>query len=213
MSAPMPGAGLSPFVSEDEEYLGLVVTSHLLRSGYITDPLTVREFIRLLDKEDAYWPIGNIGSRFFFNTDGCAPGQIIAIDVNNPARKIGGIVPQGEDVIDEASGGGVGSRLHAPCLPPGRVFSVQGEEEGEIELPAWAPSPACGEMPRASSITSCPSLPAHGVPGRFESRKPLPCRWLCPLSPRNLRPQVFYTSKDGTGAHVHHPQEGAKGRR
>jgi prolyl oligopeptidase len=202
--------GFTPFVSEDEEYLGLVVTyGTSSRNRLYYRPLNSQgNFIRLLDKEDAaYWPIGNIGSRFFFNTDLDAPrGRIIAIDVNNPARENWQeIVPQGEDVIDEAYL--VGGRLvlvymHHACHRV-RVFSVQGEEEGEIELPGLGSVTGLwGKFAQSKFYIGFMSFlyPPTVFQGDLDSRQLTTFGQMAlSFEPREFETkQVFYTSKDGT---------------
>ena len=150
--------GLTPVVSEDEEYLGLVVTHGTSsRNRYYYRPLDSQgDFVRLLDEGDAaYRPMGNIGSRFFFNTNLDAPrGRIIAIDVDNPARENWQeIIPQGEDVIDNAylvGGRLVVAYMHHACHRV-KIFSIQEEAQGEMELPGLG------------SVT--------GIWGKFESSK------------------------------------------
>ncbi len=132
----------TPVVSEDGEYLSLVVTRGTSsRTRWYYRPLNSHgEFVRLLAEEDgAYWPVGNIGSLFYFNTDLDAPrGRIIAIDLKNPARENWQeVIPEGDDCIDEAylAGGKlVVTYLHHASHRV-RVFSIEGREQGEIELP------------------------------------------------------------------------------
>ncbi len=97
--------GFSPCVTEDGKFL-------ILHVYHGTDPKnriyychveSSGPFIRLLDEADArYEFVGNVDSVFYFNTDLDAPrGRIIAIDINNPARRDWHtILPQTGDVID-----------------------------------------------------------------------------------------------------------------
>jgi len=100
--------GFSPWITEDGRYLVLWVYRG-------TDPknrIYLREvdddgpFTRLLDEADAmYAPVGNEGTTFYFHTDLDAPhGRIISIDIESPDRsEWREIVPEAEDVIDEAA--------------------------------------------------------------------------------------------------------------
>jgi prolyl oligopeptidase len=202
--------GFTPIISEDGAYLGLVVTHGTSsRNRFYYRPLDGEDgFVRLLDEGDAaYWPIGNIGSRFFFNTDLEAPrGRVIAIDICEPERENWQeIIAQGEDVIDGVrlvGGQLVVSYMHHACNRIG-VFSIQGEEQGEIELPGlgtvtdiWGKSSGNKLYLGFVSFLYPPSvfqtdvvsrqLTAFGetslsfVPGEYETK------------------QVFYSSKDGT---------------
>lgn len=202
--------GFTPIISEDENYLGLVVTHGTSSKNrfYYRVLNSQGDFVRLLDQGDAaYWPIGNVGSRFFFNTNLNAPrGRIIAIDVNNPDKEDWEeIIPQGEDVIDNAhlvGGKLVVTYMHHACHRI-QVFSLQGEDLGEIALPGLG------------SVT--------GIWGKFNSTKlyigfmsflypptvfqgDLGNPTLVPFGEMSLSfspeefetAQVFYTSKDGT---------------
>lgn len=202
--------GFTPIISEDGAYLGLVVTHGTSsRNRFYYRPLEGEgEFVRLLDEGDAaYWPIGNIGSRFFFNTDLDAPrGRVIAIDIYNPGREDWQeIIAQDEDVIDGVrlvGGQLVVTYMHHACNRV-RVFSIQGENQGEIELPdlgsvtgIWGKSSGTKLYLGFVSFLHPPSvfqtdvrsrqLIAFGetslsfAPGEYETN------------------QIFYSSKDGT---------------
>ena len=134
--------GFMPFISEDENYLGLYVyhgTSSKNRFYY--RPLNSKgDFVRLLDQGDAaYKPIGNIGTRFYFQTDLDAPrGRIIVIDIDKPQRENWEeIVPQAEDVIADANliaGKLVLTYMHHAHHKL-QIFTPQGVPQGNIELP------------------------------------------------------------------------------
>jgi prolyl oligopeptidase len=202
--------GFSPYISEDDNYLALYVyhgTSS--RNRFYYRPLNSDgDFVRLLDEEDAaYGPVGNIGTKFYFQTDLDAPrGRIIAIDIDRPQRdNWEEIVPQGEDVIADASlmaGKLVITYMHHAHHKI-QVYSPQGEAQGQIELPG------------IGSVA--------GISGKFKSKKIFLgfTSYLYPstvfsydFSANELSPfgetglsfnpdefetnQVFYPSKDGT---------------
>jgi prolyl oligopeptidase len=134
--------GFVPYVSEDGAYLWLYVyhgTSTKNRVYY--RPLDgSTDFVRLLDDADAsYHPVGNIGSKVYFHTDLEAPrGRIISIDLENPKREHWQeILPQGEDVIDQATL--ANGRFVISCMHHARhrllVFDIQGQQQQEIDLP------------------------------------------------------------------------------
>lgn len=134
--------GFMPFISEDEEYLALVVTHGTSsRNRFYYRPLDSKEdFVRLLDEGDAaYRPVGNIGRKFYFQTDLDAPrGRIIAIDLDKPQRENWQeIIGQGEDTIDSAKliAGKLVVVYKHHAYHKIKTFSVAGEGKGEIELP------------------------------------------------------------------------------
>lgn len=202
--------GFTPIISEDEAYLGLVVTHGTSsRNRFYYRPLAgASEFVRLLDAGDAaYWPVGNLGKKYYFLTDLDAPrGRIIAIDIDRPNREDWEeIVPQTNDVIDQAhffGGQLVLTYMHHACHRLER-FSAAGEHIGGINLPGLG------------TVT--------GVAGRFDSNRIFigftsflipPAVFSCALNIGDLTPfgdrarsfdpgeyetiQVFYASKDGT---------------
>lgn len=202
--------GFTPLVSEDGAYLGLVVTlgTSSRNRFYYRRLQGEGEFVRLLDEGDAaYWPIGNCSSLFFFHTDLDAPrGRVIAIDLGHPARENWQeIIPQSEDVIDSVRM--VGGRLvvtymHHACHRV-KVFSLRGEEQGEIELPGLGS--VTGMWGRATGNRFYLGFVSFLRPpmvflGDAESRQ-LQAFGEMSLSfdPEAYETrQVFYTSKDGT---------------
>lgn len=202
--------GYIPYISEDEDYLALMVyhgTSSKNRFYY--KPLNSNSnFVRLLDDEDAaYEPIGNIGSKFYFQTDLDAPrGRIITIDIDRPERENWQeVVAQTEDVI--ASAGLVGGNLVITYMHHAHhkllVFTPQGEAKGEIELPGIGSLTGISGKFKTSRVFigftsflypaavfsydfAAPGLEIFGEaglsfnPDEYETR------------------QVFYSSKDGT---------------
>lgn len=202
--------GFTPIISEDETYLGLVVTHGTSsRNRFYYRPLAGdSDFVRLLDEEDAaYWPVGNLGKKFYFLTDLDAPrGRIIAIDIDRPNREDWEeVIPQTEDVIDQAhlfGGQLVLTYMHHACHRLER-FSPAGAHIGGIDLPGLG------------TVT--------GVAGRFDCKRIFigytsylfpPAVFSCDLNSGKLSPfgdralsfdpgeyetiQVFYVSKDGT---------------
>jgi Serine proteases of the peptidase family S9A len=96
------------------------------------------KFIRLLDEADAQYNfIDNIGSVFYFHTDLNAPrGRIIAIDVDDPARKME-IIPQHDDVISFVNM--VNNQFVVAYMHDAhhqlKLYDLNGTFVNEIELP------------------------------------------------------------------------------
>ncbi|MDD4658707.1 MAG: prolyl oligopeptidase family serine peptidase, partial [Eubacteriales bacterium] len=201
--------GFTPIISEDDAYLGLVVTyGTSSRNRFYYRPLAGDgEFVRLLDQGDAaYWPVGNLGKKFYFLTDLDAPrGRIVAIDIDRPGREDWEeIIPQTDDVIDQAhlfGGQLVLTYMHHACHRLER-FSPAGAHISGIDLPGLG------------TVT--------GTGGRFDCKRIFigytsylfpPAVFSCDLSTGKLTPfghralsfdpgeyetsQVFYASKDG----------------
>ncbi len=145
-----PDLGFDPQVTEDGDYLVLRVWRGTdTENRFYYRPLTGEgsagddsgRFVRLLDESDAHYEfVGNVGSRFYFHTDLDAPrGRVIAIDVEHPQReRWEEIVPEGEDAVDAVRlvNGHlvVASTYHA--VHRVHLYTLEGEEAGEIELPA-----------------------------------------------------------------------------
>ena len=127
-------------VTDDGRYL--IVT---LFDGYETNAVHYQdlatpgaEVVPLLDAWDArYGFLGNVGSRFYFETTLGAPRKrIVEIDVNGD-RSPKEVVPQSEHVLEGASL--VGDRLIATYLEHARssvrIFGLDGSLERDLALP------------------------------------------------------------------------------
>jgi prolyl oligopeptidase len=202
--------GFTPIISEDDAYLGLVVTyGTSSRNRFYYRPLEGKgEFVRLLAEGDAaYRPVGNLGKKFYFLTDLDAPrGRIIAIDLDRPGREDWEeIIPQTDDVIDQAhflGGQLVLTYMHHACHRLER-FSPAGSHIGGISLPGL------GTVIGASGRFDCNRFFIGYTSYLFP-----PAVFSCNLSSGKLTPfgdsalpfdpgeyetsQVFYASKDGT---------------
>lgn len=201
--------GFMPFVSEDEQYLNLVVyRGTASRNRFYYKKLDSHgDFVRLLDEEDAsYRPMGNIGSLFYFLTDLDAPrGRIIAIELDRPERENWlEIVPQGEDIIDSAHFAGgrlVLTYMHHACHQV-HLFTLQGEKLGEIELPGLGS--VTGISAKYDATTMYIGFTSFLYPPavfKYESDKGklVPFGETPSFDPREFETsQVFYPSKDGT---------------
>jgi prolyl oligopeptidase len=132
----------SPFVSDDEKYLGLRVNLGTAAENrvYIKPIDSAEPFTRLLDQQDAeYTYITNKGTIFYFKTTLYAPkSRIIAIDLNNAdSEKWEEIVPEQNDAMDFVhffNGQFIISFLH-DAHHQIHVYSLNGEKLKELDLP------------------------------------------------------------------------------
>ncbi len=97
-----PALRFSPIVSEDDQYLWLIVSSFSGNKNrlYYRPIASDGDFIRLVDEETAsIYPIGSIGSVFYLQTDRDTPrGRVVAVDINKP-DEWKDVVAQSDDVI------------------------------------------------------------------------------------------------------------------
>lgn len=132
----------SPFVSNDEKYLGLRVSfgTAVENRVYLKPIDSTEPFIRLLDRQDAeYTYITNIGSTFYFKTTLYAPkARIIAIDIEHPdSENWKEIVPEQNNVMDFVhyfNGQFVISFLH-DAHHRIHFYDVNGDKIKELDLP------------------------------------------------------------------------------
>ncbi len=203
--------GFSPFISEDGEYLVLIVTHGTERKNrFYYRPINEdTSFIRLLDDHDAmYSPIGNIGRIFYFHCNLAAPrGKIIAIDLDKPQKEEWQeIVPQSEDII-------VNARLinnelvivyshHAHHQI--KIFDVKGKHSHDVELPGLgAVEGPFGKNADDEFFITFSSYLYPGTVLRYDfATKSLEPWFESPTGSFKAddyeTKQVFYTSKDGT---------------
>lgn len=202
--------GFAPYVSEDGEYLCLYVyhgTSTKNRFYY--RPLEGKgDFVRLLDEADAsYQPAGNIGSKFYFQTDLDAPrGRIISIDLERPQRENWQeVLPQADDVIDQVKL--AGGRLVVSYMHHARhkllVFDTEGQQLQEIDLPGIGSVQGIEGKEKEEDIHFLFTTflyPASVFRCKLDSGKIKRLgQEKLPFNPKDFETrQVFYTSRDGT---------------
>ncbi|UCF39344.1 MAG: S9 family peptidase [Acidobacteriota bacterium] len=97
-------------------------------------------FVELLNDFDArYLYIGNQGTRFWFQTDSDAPlSRVVEIDITRPAREDWKVlIPEAEQTLTSTDLGG--DRFVCSYLEDARsrlrLFTLDGQASGEIELP------------------------------------------------------------------------------
>ncbi|MCC5981173.1 MAG: S9 family peptidase [Oceanicaulis sp.] len=87
--------------------------------------------------ENNHSPVGNDGETFFFMTDLDAPNQrIVAVNLSDPST-LTDIIPQGDFPISAAShvGGHLIVRTFEDVRSVVRIYTLEGEEVREVELP------------------------------------------------------------------------------
>ena len=135
--------GFGGEVTEDGRYLVISVwegTNPTNRVFYLDLKKRGGKVVELLPSADAsYTFMGNIGPRFYFQTDYRAPlSRVISIDVEDPAKKNWKtILPESKDKLDSSSL--VGGKLTAHYLRDAHsvafVFDPEGKNRREIKLP------------------------------------------------------------------------------
>ncbi len=136
-----PDLGFASTVSDDERYLILHTWRGTEpRNGLYYRALAEDEFVRLLEDGEARFELaGSLGSTFYVVTDLDAPrGRVVAIDVNRPDRRAWReLVGETADTLQAAAV--VGDRIVALYLKDAshrvRLFSLEGTQLGEIDLP------------------------------------------------------------------------------
>ncbi len=129
-------------VSDDGRYLVLTVSQGTdQRNRIFYKALPNSDFVELISQLEArYMFIGNTGSEFYFLTDlNAACGQVIAIDVDNPAREHWRtLIPESNDTLEDvifAHNEFVMVYLHDAHHRLLR-FALDGAPRGEVALPA-----------------------------------------------------------------------------
>ncbi|REJ76736.1 MAG: S9 family peptidase [Acidobacteria bacterium] len=128
------------YVTEDGRFLVLSI-----QEGYLTNAVYYQRLdrpdapvVKLLDEWDArYSFLGNVGDRFFFQTNLEAPKErVIAIDLERPQEKVE-VLPEAEETLEGASM--VGGHLVAQYLRDAQsvvsVFTPDGAPVRQVELP------------------------------------------------------------------------------
>jgi len=162
----------------------------------------------LLDDFDAsYHFLGNQDSRFLFQTNLEAPrGRVIAIDIDQPDRENWQeVIPQAEETLDGVSL--VGGKLVANYLKDAhsqvRIFDLQGQPTGSVELPGlgsvWGFG---GEQDDSETFYAYSGFTTPSSIYRYDIASGESELWRQPevdFDPSEyLTEQVFYQSKDGT---------------
>lgn len=200
----------SPFVSNDEKYLGLRVNFGTASENrvYIKPIDSAEGFTRLLDKQDAeYTYITNKGTTFYFKTTLYAPkARIISIDLEQPdSENWKEIVAEQNDVMDFVqfyNGQFIVSFLH-DAHHQIHFYDLNGEKLKELNLPVIGS--LTGLTGSSESTTFYFGLTSFLYPTvvyqyDFESSNlSVFAQSELPFNTDEYETnQVFYTSKDGT---------------
>lgn len=201
--------GFSPTVTEDGRWLVISnwrstepVSQIFIKD--LTDPNSaVRPLITGFDAE--YDFINNDGDELFFLTDSDAPRRrVIAVNVHdgNQRREV---VPQSDDVLESVSL--FGDRLFVNYLKDARslvkIFSINGQEQRELELPGLGSVSGFGGLRDASeTFFSFTNYVTPTAIYRMDLKIDEVTLWRKPevaLDVDNyLTEQVFFESRDGT---------------
>jgi prolyl oligopeptidase len=204
-----PDWGFYPEVSHDGKYLCLTVTQGTHpETLFFYRPLdSDGPFVELIAQfEHTYWFLGNEGSRFFFQTNWNAPRkQVIAIDVNNPAKEHWQtVIAEQEDALEyafRAHDGFVGSYLHHAHSKV-LLFDLGGKFRGKLELPTLGTAQPHGEENDPELFYSFESFlypaSAYSYDFRTGQTRTLHSPQLAFKTDDYETRQVFVPSKDGT---------------
>ncbi len=202
--------GADPYAEVTDDGRFLIIT---VSEGYSANAIHVRDLaapgapvVRLLDAWDALYTFrGNRGDELFFETTHQAPnGRVVAIDLARPRPESWReVVPEGPDVLTAAEivGGRVVAHYLVDAQSRVRLFDLDGDEAGEVELPGIGTAAGfAGKIDdpetffRFETFTSPPAVyrldVATGETSIFGSRPPSAAAF--------ETEQVFFTSKDGT---------------
>lgn len=163
-------------------------------------------FIPLYVKGDAsYGVIGNIGSRFYAQTNAGAPrGRVFAFDVRNPKAQQQ-IIAQGPDPLNSVSM--LGGRLIADYFHDvhsvDRVYDLRGRKLADIKLPGLGT--AAGFGGHQNDTLTFYTFVSYVMPGTIYSYNVLTGKTVAIHKPKVsfdpsqfVSEEVFYRSKDGT---------------
>jgi len=159
------------------------------------------------DFDNQFYPVGNDGDRLLLFTDYEAPTKrVVAMDVNRPGREnLTEVIPAAEATLDGARH--VAGRLVATYLENVvsrvRLFSLSGDEQGDVELPGVGTIGGFGGDPDDTEtfyVFTSFNTPASIYRYDFQSGESELIRQPdVAFDPNDYTVnQVFYDSKDGT---------------
>lgn len=211
-----PDWGVGARVTEDGRYLVVNLSEGTDRRNRVyymdledpEDPRLDGEMVRLLDEFDAsYSLIGNDGPVFYFRTDLEAPrGRVIAIDTRTPERADWRtVIPEAEDVLQSVSivnNQFVTNYMH-DASDRIRIFTLNGEPAGEVELPALgSASEFIGKRNDSEAFYTFTSFLYPTTVFRYDFATGESTVFRTPeidFDPSGyVTEQLFYTSEDGT---------------
>jgi prolyl oligopeptidase len=148
-----------PFITHDGQYIVLQVWHAAINRNrvYYRELHSSGDFVRLIDTPDAeYSFLGNVGARFFFQTDLDAPrGRVIAVDLDKPERQHWmTVIPEGDDALETAAlmGGRLVIRTLHHAAHRLLIYSLDGALEREIALPTLGTIFSLNGKPDSSEI-------------------------------------------------------------
>ncbi len=203
-----PTSWISAGLSESGRYLLFFVSHGWARTEiHLQDLKTKSPVTTIVDDLDAAFFPDFGGDRLFVHTNWEAPkGRILEIDLANPARDAWKeIVPEGEDAIEgfALSGGRLFVRTLHNVMSRIERFALDGESEGEIELPGMgtAGTPS-GSWEGTSAFFGFGSFTSPTRIYRYDvqtGETELWSRSEVPFDPTGITTeQIWYESKDGT---------------
>lgn len=203
-----PDWGFGGHVTEDGRYLVIHIWhgTHRENRLFYKDLVTGGPVVELFKDADAsYGLLGNVGTRFFIQTDRNAPMErIFAVDIENPSVEIE-ILPESDAVLSGASM--VGGKLFATYLRDAHtqvcIYSLDGKLEKELELPGVGTAAGFGgEMKDDETFFAYTSYTYPTTLYRYDIKTGQTSLYKQPAVKFNAddyeTKQVFYASKDGT---------------
>jgi len=203
-----PDWGFGGHVTEDGRYLVIHVWhgTHRENRLFYKDLVAGGPVVELYKDADAsYGLLGNVGTRFFIQTDKDAPMErIFAVDIDNPSVEIE-ILPESDAVLSGASM--VGCKLFATYLRDAHtqvcIYSLDGKLERELELPGVGTAAGFGgEMKDDETFFAYTSYTYPTTLYRYDIKTGQTSLYKQPAVKFNAddyeTKQVFFASKDGT---------------
>ncbi len=203
-----PDWGFGGHVTENGRYLVIHVWhgTHRENRLFYKDLVAGGPVVELFKDADAsYGLLGNVGTRFFIQTDRNAPMErIFAVDIDNPSAEIE-ILPESDAVLSGASM--VGGKLFATYLRDAHtqvcIYSLDGKLEKELELPGVGTAAGFGgEMKDDETFFAYTSYTYPTSLYRYDIKTGRTSLFKKPDVKFNAddyeTKQVFYASKDGT---------------
>jgi prolyl oligopeptidase len=204
-----PNWGFGGQVTEDGRYLIIHVwhgTERENRVFYIDRQDPQQKVVELLEKADAgYSFLGNVGTKFYFQTDKDAPMEkVIAIDVTQP-QTIQTILPEASSVLQGMSL--VGGKMIAVYLKDAQssvsIFDLDGRHEKDLALPGIGTAGGFGgRLDEFETFYTFTSFTCPATIYRYDLKTGETTLYKRPTVEFNpdayVTKQVFFTSKDGT---------------
>lgn len=201
-----PYVFFGPYATLDGRYLVITESKGGPKNGVVYRDLRdpAGKFVRLFEPDAAWNYVYNAGTRFFFQTDkGAARGQVIAFDLQDPARSAT-VVPEAADALQNVDvlDGKLVTEYSHDVHTVLKLWDLDGGFLQDVPLPGLGAAAISGWPDRVESFITYTDYTTPSSIYRFDLRTGRRTVYFSPhlqFDPAAyVSEQVFVTSKDGT---------------